>query len=697
MRHLKHTRPWITGIIVLSLLTPGTAISTQLENQPGNNGLNGLENLAPMVVTARGRESLISQTPGGLGIVDQGEISTINPVSLTNATSRIPGVDKSSDSAWGSAINIRGLGRNSVVFLVDGCRVNTATDINAQFGTVNPLDIQQIEVLKGPITALHGSGSLGGVVNVITRKGRFTPSPVWEGDITTGFAANPKGFDTHGRAAYNSRDFWISTSAGFRDHNSYDAGNDKEIHNSQYRDTSFNTALGARVNPVNTTQVLVQHVKGEEIGIPGKGLSLPTGPDVTYPGTSRTLVNLTHTLTPDSPLISESRINLFYQKIERRVRLDHFPGGPVTEVRPQADHETWGLKWQTIFQRQKHRIVAGVDLWNWEISNSLRYKEFANGLGGVDASLGNVEQFSGGVFAEDEWRLSNAISLNLGGRMDTIQAESDDLYNWITPPSPTLPVALKQEAREYSDTSWNAHAGITWGFMPDWTMTFITASSYRTPDSMDRFKYINLGGGIELFGNPDLTPERSLFFEYGFHYTAPVLTFSASAYLNCLDDLITETRVTSTEHRMMNVDEARIYGGEIEAEYFFTPRLSALGYVAYTHGDNTKLDEPLPFIAPLNGLLGIRYDTTTGFWTRLELEWAADQSRPPQGTLESDGWDRLNFRMGYRYSLWGKHQELMFGMDNVFDQAITNHLSTSRGMALKEPGINYLCVWKIKL
>jgi hemoglobin/transferrin/lactoferrin receptor protein len=685
----------MAGIIVLALLVAaGAAIAAETDPIAGTSDLYRLD---PLVVTARGRESLVSQTPGGVGIVDQEEISTMDPVSVTNAVTRIPGVDKSSDSLWGSAINIRGLGRNSVVFLVDGCRVNTATDVNGQFGTVNPLDIQQVEVLKGPISALHGSGSLGGVVNVITQKGRFTPSPIWEGELTTGFASNPAGIDTHGRATYNSPDFWISASAGYRDHNSYEAGDDKDIHNSQYRDYNFNTALGAKINPINTTQVQVQYFEGDEIGIPGKGLSLPTGPDVTYPDITRTLVNVTHTLTPESALIQESSINLFYQKIERRVRLDNFPEGSVTEIRPQADHETLGLKWQTIVQPQDHRIVAGLDLWNWDISNSLRYKEFTSGLVGVDASLGNVAQFSGGVFAEDEWRLANAVSLNLGGRLDTIRAQSEDLYNWITPPDPAIPVTLKLAGEDYSDTSWNAHAGITWGFMPDWTMTFITASSYRAPDLMDRFKYINLGGGVELFGNPDLDPERSLFFEYGLHYIDKVLKFSASTYLNRLDDLITETIVSSTEHRMMNVDKAQIYGGELEAEYFITPCLSVQAYVAYTHGENTEIDEPLPFIAPLNGLFGIRYDTTMGFWTRLEFEWAADQDRTPQGVLESDGWDRINFRMGSRFILWGKSQELMCGIDNLFDEEIFNHLSTSRGMELMEPGINYLCVWKIKI
>lgn len=126
-----------------------------------------------MVVSARGTEHQISQTPGGVGVVNEKVIFKTQPTSITNVTTRIPGVDKISDSAWGSAINIRGLGRNRVVFLIDGCRVNTATDINAQFGLIDPQEIERIEVLKGPISALYGSGSIGGIVNIITKKEVF--------------------------------------------------------------------------------------------------------------------------------------------------------------------------------------------------------------------------------------------------------------------------------------------------------------------------------------------------------------------------------------------------------------------------------------------------------------------------------------------------------------------------------------------
>ena len=134
--------------------------------------------LEQMIVTARATGRPVSQTPGGVGVVESEEIFEQQPVSLTNIITRIPGVNKSSDSAWGSAVNIRGLGRNRVVFVIDGSRVNTATDINAQFGLVNPSDIERIEVVRGPGAApLNGMARLAEHVPGIPEDLIRTPMP----------------------------------------------------------------------------------------------------------------------------------------------------------------------------------------------------------------------------------------------------------------------------------------------------------------------------------------------------------------------------------------------------------------------------------------------------------------------------------------------------------------------------------------
>ena len=309
-----------------------------------SGSMNGEEDviLDPMVVTARGTGSRISQTPGGVGVVDLEDVIREQPVSLTNIVQRIPGVEKSSDSIWGSAINIRGLGRNSVVFLIDGCRVNTATDINAQFGLVDPWDIERIEVLKGPVSALYGSGSIGGVVNVITRKGHFTETPRWHGETALTYASNPRGTGTYGNVSFNGRDHWIYASGSYRDFDSYEAGEGENIPNSQFRDHHARAAMGMRWNALNVTEFSGQYTEANDVGIPGKGLSLPSGPDVTYDRATLSLWNITHTLTPEEGPLKSSKATFFFQEIERKVIIDAFPASyPLAENRPGADHRTW--------------------------------------------------------------------------------------------------------------------------------------------------------------------------------------------------------------------------------------------------------------------------------------------------------------------------------------------------------------------
>jgi hemoglobin/transferrin/lactoferrin receptor protein len=117
-----------------------------------------------IVISADGYGKPLTTTPGSIGVLNSEAIMKTGPVSISDALQGITGVYKSSDSGWGSEISIRGTGREKVIMLIDGSRMNTSTDIGAQFGTLNPASVTRVEVLKGPISSLYGSGSIGGVV-----------------------------------------------------------------------------------------------------------------------------------------------------------------------------------------------------------------------------------------------------------------------------------------------------------------------------------------------------------------------------------------------------------------------------------------------------------------------------------------------------------------------------------------------------
>ncbi|WP_031387197.1 TonB-dependent receptor plug domain-containing protein [Desulfonatronum thiodismutans] len=637
--------------------------------------------LEQVTVTARGIPAPVSGTPGGVGVVDAETIAVTAPVSLTDAAVRLPGVDKSSESAWGGDVNIRGLGRDAVVFLIDGARVNVTTDINGRFGLVNPKDIQRIEVLKGPISALYGSGSIGGVVNIITKKGRFLDAPAWNAETSLGGGSNPGGGDVHQIISYNAPRSWLWGSIGYRDFSDYKDGNGDKVRNSGFEDFSAKLAAGFKWNEYNVTEFQYQHLDGSEIGVPGTGMApLPVNADVTLAGNNRRLVELSHSFTPEDSLLRESTLQLSYQLIERRVRIDNFTSGAVAWIRPEADHATWSGNWKNVMAFGDHVVVAVVDAWNWHMDSS-RVRRTVAGTSISDKPTPETDQTSVGVFAEDDWALSTNWSLNLGARADYVRVANKE----------TEDIAKKTA----NDASWGGHAGLTWRFAPDWSMTTLAASSYRTPNILERFKNINLVGGVVEVGDPDLDPERSLFFEYGIHHTGRTVRSSGAAFYNQLRDYIVPELIDPSLYRMGNVSKAELYGAELSLEWDFIPSWTVFGNIAYTQGKDKSADEWLRFVAPLNGLFGVTQKMDSGLWWTLEGQWAAKQTRVPRDTEHSDAWITMNARAGYDFTLAGLRHAVVLGVTNIFDETYGNYLATSRGVELREPGLNAYLNWRV--
>ena len=91
----------------------------------------------------------------------------------------VAGLDVDEAGGVGSAtqVRLRGANPGQTLVLIDGVRVGdpTATDGSVDFGNLSAVDIERIEILRGPQSALYGSDAMGGVINIITRKGAKTP------------------------------------------------------------------------------------------------------------------------------------------------------------------------------------------------------------------------------------------------------------------------------------------------------------------------------------------------------------------------------------------------------------------------------------------------------------------------------------------------------------------------------------------
>ncbi|MBI5519149.1 MAG: TonB-dependent receptor [Desulfovibrio sp.] len=631
--------------------------------------------LDEVLVTARGIPAPASQTPGSIGVVTQEDIRENGTTSVADALARIPGVTKNGDSPWGADVNIRGLGRDQVVVLIDGVRVNTTTDINGRLGVVNENDIERIEVLKGPISALYGSGSIGGVVNIITKKGRFTKEQEIHGEGNAKYSTNPQGPDFYGNLSVSDQRYWFMASGGWREGASYFDGRGQKVNNTQFEDWQGKIAGAFKWTDEQSSMLQYQSMDGDQIGVPGgNSKGLPTNADVTLRENDRRMLQLVHTWTPKGMALTESSLDLSWQLLTRYPRIDNYTSGTVAWQQPSGTHETLNGRWKNVFALGDHTLVAGAEASNWDMRSRAEVMSTA-GVRTFAMPVPDSSQLTSGVFAEDDWKLAPAWTLNLGGRADSVH---------ITNGGGT---AISGSGGEKNDANWGAHAGLTWVFSDPWSASVIVASSYRTPNILELYKHIALGGGKFEDGDPNLKAEESRYVELSLKRAGETLRTTSALFANAVDNYITKESTGGGNFKMTNIGSATLIGVEQSVEWDFASGWMAYANAAYTYGRDETHATWLPFVAPLSGLVGVK-QTIGPWWWAIESQWALEQNNTPAGTEHSESWAVMNARAGYKVDAAGLKHEFTLGVNNLFNTSYTNFLTTARGNVYREPGLN---------
>jgi vitamin B12 transporter len=135
--------------------------------------------VAELIVTANRLPTEATRVGSSVDVIDAAEIERRQQVQALDLLKRLPGVSVSRNGGFGatSTVRLRGSESGMVKVLVDGVEVNDAASTGNEFDFNSLLtgDIEKIEVLKGPQSALYGNDAMGGVINIITRQGSGTP------------------------------------------------------------------------------------------------------------------------------------------------------------------------------------------------------------------------------------------------------------------------------------------------------------------------------------------------------------------------------------------------------------------------------------------------------------------------------------------------------------------------------------------
>lgn len=175
----RHTRPCLRFSSILSL---STTLAVSLLIFPGrsahaqNLDYSTFEKLfnEPITSSATGKPQRANELPTDIQVVTAEQIRTSGAQSLPEVLRMVPGVDVRRYSILGANVSIRGndaAGGSRTLVLIDGRQVYLDGYNYTDWGAlpVSIRDIRQIEVIRGPNSAVYGFNASGGVINIVTR------------------------------------------------------------------------------------------------------------------------------------------------------------------------------------------------------------------------------------------------------------------------------------------------------------------------------------------------------------------------------------------------------------------------------------------------------------------------------------------------------------------------------------------------
>lgn len=553
--------------------------------------------LGDVVISAAGFEQDIVSAPASITVITRETLEQRQITSVADAVRGIEGVnvnalDARDGKTGNQSISLRGLPREYTLILIDGVRQNPMGNVtpnsfnDSQSVFIPPVAaIERIEVIRGPMATLYGSDALGGVVNIITRK----PTAEWRGSASVGhtfqgdsdfgakstleaYLAGPLVADTLSMQLYG-RHFE-------RRRSDIDIpGVIKPRPVTADTPTMGQNPVGAKVATAggklrltpsarheltlgfNVTGQTYDNKRGDVGALHNTGAA-PSAcftaaapnfcrgykPELDF---NRDQVTLGYVGRFDAGMLETLLTRDF---LETKGRTIPFNSG----LDPALEGSSRKLTLETyIFDT---RFIAPLGAQHvLTVGGQYIDPKMTDGLWGGNSN--RVKQYS--LFAEDEWRVTDRLTLTGGLRYDDNEAFSG---------------------------KWTPRVYAVWSATEQWTLKGGVGRGLRTPflEQLTR-GIIGFGsqGTVPLFGNPDLKPETSTNYEISAVFGGHGIAAQVTVFHNELKNLV-EAGTGANQGRSLNIGEARIQGVELAASYPITRDVTLSGNYTYLDSKVTK-------------------------------------------------------------------------------------------------------------
>ncbi|MDP3041885.1 MAG: TonB-dependent receptor [Candidatus Omnitrophota bacterium] len=607
--------------------------------------------LEPITVTASRAERRISEVPSNTSIISEKDIQSSNAKSIADLLKNLEGVYMYDSSGVGTvgAVNMRGFygGMSShQLVLVDGIPQNKGKDKLVDWDMISLDNVESVEVVRGPASALYGDNAMSGVINIITKKPKDKP----ETRVSTSFGSfNTREYKASVSGRHKQIGILLGASQkitdGFRKHCNYDR-------------THIDGRLDYNINDDQKARFLLDYYKKRRGALPWALSEAQIAQDrrQARQGTendksneTKTDISITHAWDISNNAKTEET---FYYKYDNAdsffTGFDYKLKSPKEQVEDLEDEDAYGLMLKGSLNQEimglGHEFTSGVDLER----DNFDYKEYAAPYQQRGALLSDygVKRDKIGPYLQDEIKLSDSLRLIGGIRYDWVDFDFDDRKN-----------ASNSKTEKMSKIT--PRCSLVYMYQRDSSFYANYAQAFRTPTIGQMFTY---GSSA----NPNLAPEEAVNYEIGLHhFFNEFFKANISLYWMELDNEIWYDRGGTNKYQ--NYGKTSHKGIETGLDFKINKSFSGFANYTYSRAKNENGSDAGKYLTNIpmhKASSGLHFATGFGFSWDLTAMYIGSSYIDSTNDNKLSSVTTVDTKVSYQY----KMMKIFLAVDNLLDK-----------------------------